>query len=581
MAGAGTYRKQSGCLKWLIRLGVIGAFLFAFRYEFSLVADLIQAGVRLGLQGVTQLTAAPPATPLAEGEHPVQEERPGEVISPTQNLPPAEDLLRQMLFIAFNLIGCFGLAYFLVYILSSSVIPLAPDAERWEMFRRFYRYLRGWRFPVLQVREAKLEPDLPVERPASGGVALVDLSSAIVLEQQRLSKSAKFPLTRVRGAGVVFVDPGEKLRSLVSLRKQRRRSQQVLAYTSDGIEVKTDLTVTFTIGQPASIIKVAYQGEPYYYNLRVLKVDPLTGKITAIVDELDEEDKRAVHEYAQRFLTFLDHSARLEPEEPASELPPFQVDEERIKSAVYYFARNTSDGNIEQWSDLPMQVAVETFRHIIAQKRFDDLYLADQVDIFAFRDEPPGKFPLLTEVKPEFFRRMRYRGVVSFQFVHHLKGRSPVEGLRLDNRAFRVSPVQALPPAPGASMVLRERGIKIIEADFSEVVPTDEKITLRRMENWRARWQQQIELYRKDLEQQAAKIRDEARSAKLNEMVRRLLAYLQQEDFTGDPLLQQIVQTLEEILDASITRKLTPEDTIRLVNTLQVRATSDGKTKKS
>ncbi len=581
MASPGTFRKRSGCLIWLIRLGVIGAFLFAFRYEFSLIADLIQAGVNLGLQAVAQLTSAPQATPLAEGEQPLQNERPIEKVSPTQNLPPAEELLRQALFIAFNLIGCFGLAYLLVYILSGSVIPLAPGMERWEMFRRFYRYLRGWRFPVLQVREAKLEPDLPVERPANGGVALGGLSSAIVLEQQRLPKFAKFPLTRVRGTGIVFIDPSEKLRSLVSLRKQRRCSQQVLAYTSDGIEVKTDLSVTFTIGQPASVVKVAYQGEPYYYNLRVLKVDPLTSKITAIVDELEEDDKRAIHEYAQRFLTFLDHSARLEPEELTSELPPFQVDEERIKSAVYYFARNTYDGNIEQWSDLPMQVAVETFRHLIAQKRFDDLYLADQVDVFAFRDEPPGKFPLLTEVKPEFFRRMRYRGVVSYQFVHHLKGRLPIEGLRLDNRAFRVSPVQALPPASGTSMVLRERGIKIIEADFSEVVPTDEKITVRRMENWRARWQQQIELFRKDLEQQAAKIRDEARAAKLNEMIRKLLAYLEQGDYTGDPLLQQIVQTLEEILDASTTRKLTPEDTIRLVNTLQTRVTSDGKTKKS
>jgi hypothetical protein len=581
MAGPGTYRKRSGCLKWLIRLGVIGAFLFAFRYEFSLIADLVQAGVKLGLQAATQFAPTPQSTPLAEGEQPAESGVPAEEVSPTQHLPPAEDLLRQSLFITFNLVGCFGLAYFLVYIISGAVIPLEPGTERWEMFRRFYRYLRGWRFPVLQIREAKLAPDLHAERPASGGVALVDLSSAIVLEQQRLSRSAKFPFTRVRGAGVVFIDPSEKLRSLVSLRKQRRCNKQILAYTSDGIEVKTDLTVTFTIGQPASVIKVAYQGDPYYYNLRVLKVDPLTSKITAIVDELEEVDKRTIHEYAQRFLTFLDHSARLEPEEPASELPPFQVDEERIKSAVYYFARNTNDGNIEQWSDLPMQVAVETFRHIIAQRRFDDLYLADQVDIFAFRDEPPGKFPLLTEVKPEFFRRLRYRGVVSFQFVHHLKGRSPVEGLRLDNRAFRVSPVQALPPAPGASMVLRERGIKIVGADFSEVVPTDEKITLRRMENWRARWQQQIELYKSELEQQAARIRDEARSIKLNEMIRKLLAYLQQEGYAADPLLQQIVQTLEEILDASTTRKLTPEDTIRLVNTLQTRVVSDGKTKKS
>lgn len=487
---------------------------------------------------------------------------------PADALPLLDPWLRPTLFMLGSALVYLVVVVVVSRVVSGAVLPLPAGGQPWSLTWHFLGTLLGLQVPVLHVREGEISPPLVRGENGSGGIALVDACSALVLEEIT-HKPQQAPRLRVCGPGVIFIRPKEEVRGTVSLRNQRRIAQKVLAYTSDGIEVQSDVRVVFSISQPPPVIKVAYAGEPRFTNLRVLKVDATSGKILELSDELEEIDKRSIHEYAQQFLTFIDASAPLEDEDRMVDVPPFPLDEERVIAAVCFSGRNSADGESVPWGDLPLQVAVELFRRLMAQWRYDDLYLSPTADVFTFPEEAPGTFPLLQEVKPEFRRRMIYQGVVSYQFVYHRNGRPIVPGLRLDRRAFRISPVQPLPVVPGAGMLLRERGICVLEAAFAEVTPTDEKVLMRRLETWRTRWQHEVEAYTQNISDEVKRIREEARAAKLNNLVRVLLGHLHQQDYADEPLMRQLGQTLEDVLEALSTRGMTSEGTTQLVQTLE------------
>ena len=270
-------------------------------------------------------------------------------------------------------------------------------------------------------------------------MALVDLNSALVIEKQRDRRSHKKtaieeqsttgglipPMASVSGPGLVFLHHGEKLRGVVSLRKQFRMLQNTLGQTSDGIEVRTIVFTIFTLGQPANVIQVAYIGDPFPENLQVVQIDAKTHKVKAIRDELDAQDKEEIHSFAQSFIYYVEPNSPLALGDKVQDYPPYLVDDQRILSAVYSRARNVSDGQPDSsWSDLPVMVAAETFRNLISRYTYDSLYLP----------EDPTTFPLQNEVKPAFLRQVRYMGVMSYQFIQRVSGEPLEVGQRVDHR---------------------------------------------------------------------------------------------------------------------------------------------------
>ena len=365
---------------------------------------------------------------------------------------------------------------------------------------------------LLIVREGERQNDVVLR---GGGVALVDLDSAVVIERQRdhlrrwsAEAEGQSPtigtmpfMCRVCGPGLVFLRRGERLRGIVSLRKQFRMLQKTLGQTSDGIEVSTTVFTIFSLGQPANVVQVAYTGEPAAENLRVIQIDAKSHKIKSIRDELDEQDKEEIHRFAQGFIYYVEPNSPLELRDKVSEAPPFLMDEQRILSAVYSRARNVSDGQPDSsWSDLPVMVATETFRNMISRVPYDALYFP----------EDPAKFPLQNEIKPAFLRQVRFMGVMSYQFLQRVNGEAPEVDQRVDHRQFRISSVQDLK----GSKILRDHGIKIIHTGFSELVPTDPQVKQQRLEFWRARWQQQADIIRADLDLEVMRLRNRARAEK-------------------------------------------------------------------
>ncbi len=486
--------------------------------------------------------------------------------APVAGFPPLEDALHISLFIALNGLVVLCFAGLMFYWIAGTVHPAQNNQEIYRLFPRLVRFIFGQRHLLVAVMEG--EPHGEIDKAK---IAVVDLNSAVVIERQRDRHSRKKldsqgspasagpapALARVGGSGLVFLGRGEKLRGVVSLRKQFHMLQNTLGQTSDGIEVRTVVFTIFTLGQPANIVQVAYLGDPLPENLRVVRIDNKTRKIKGFSDELDDQDKAEIDRFAQDFLYYVEPNSPLAFDGKASDAPPYQVDDQRILSAVFSRARNVSDGQPDSgWSDMPVMIAAEIFRNLISRYSYDSLYLP----------EDPVKFPLQNELKPAFVRQVRYLGVMSYQFIQRLNGEPPEVDQRVDHRQFRISSVQDL----RGSKVLRDRGIKIVHAGFSELVPTDPQVKQQRLEYWRARWQQQADLIRADTDLEVMRLRNRARAEKQREMSEQLTEILHSSNYSEEALTLRIFQVLEDAASDPNTRQFLPKDTINFLRSLRL-----------
>ena len=435
----------------------------------------------------------------------------------------------------------------------------------------------GQEVPVIWVKEGRIEPKLSQDEGLSGGMALVDLDSAIVLERQwkkslfgwvapgKNRTASPFKLSRVRRNGVTFIKWNEKLRGVVSLRKQFRINMTAKACTSDGIEVQARVFTIFTLGQPATVIKVAYVGELRPENLRVIQVDEATRTIKSIQDDLDAQDRQEIHSYAAAYLDTRKTAgqanrllnAHLAPAESHKEYPPFLVDEERISAAIYYQGRGVGDDQPKVWSELPLYIATEVFHNVVAQVKYDDFYAPE--------DKNPDNYPIMKVYKPAFAKELRYMGVMSYQFIHRRDDQPPEVGQVIDNSHFYVAEVQKLV----GSKVLRDCGIKLIHAAFSELTP-NELVKQQRLDNWRARWQQKAERVKADAEREVMQVRALARAEKQREMVMKLSEIMKSSDLSEDALTLRVLQVLEDVAADPNTRQLLPTATLDLLYNFQL-----------
>lgn len=474
--------------------------------------------------------------------------------------------------VGLNLFGIAALGAALLIWSGSVILPAGSPVEQKQAARLLWRFLRGSQPAVGFIREGQLTDPGSEVAGKQPRVLLVDLSSAVVLERELMVtrwlqsatlQPAELPgralgrheSARVAGPGLVFLRRGEKLRQAVSLRKQARSLPGVRAYTSDGIEVETSVSVQFTLGQAPDVLKVAYLGYTQD-DLRVLIVDEATRKIKAIADDLDPEDKAEIHTFAQRFLMSGEAVPQIEPAVRGNEYPPFAVQEDHILAAVYSQARRAGEDRIEVWTELPPLVAAEIFRNMLSQVTYDSLYLP----------EDEVNFPLQSEFKPRFVRQMRMSGVMSYQFVHRLDGQFPAPDQRIEARSFRIAPVQDL----HTSRVLRDRGIKVIQAGFSELRPTDPAIRQQRLENWRARWQRDTAIVRANQDLEAARVLNQARAEKQKEMITKLSNILQSSAYSEEALVLRIFQALEDVTTDPAARRILPRDTINMLSNLRL-----------
>jgi hypothetical protein len=358
-------------------------------------------------------------------------------------------------------------------IISQFVLPVQTMAERQHVLRHFISYALGSHGPIIFVKEGKLVARKEeLSRFFAEGVALLDSSSAIVLERAYAphwwfarQQPGSVPLVRAAGPGIVFIQPGERIVATLDLRRQSR-SATAKALTRDGIEVSANVSVTFGLSY-----------EP----------PPASQADDALLDEMKERNR----------------PARL-------------FDPDRAFRSVYGTA--LGEKQPVAWTELPVSVAVETFRNLLAEYTLDSL----------FQPTAPGAYPY-----GDFQARV----------------------------TARVKEAQ----------VLADRGLIIFTVGVG-ALKLPREVVNQRVRNWQARWQKaviqnyaagkeqaiqtqgrwQIEAQDNILETLKAKLEQAASPAAKRALALALITALQRA--TADPLTRQLVpkenlRTLESLPD--------------------------------
>lgn len=511
--------KRSGRLRWLIILGVIGGLIYIFYFEINFLIDL----GRTLIQG-----------------------------SPVAGFPDINQAIRVILFFLMNAVFGSVILVWSFHWMASALFPLQNNHQVNQFVKSFLKSIIKNPGSIIFVRKGKLSDTN--DRNGGEGI-LVDLESAVVLESQRFHKQQKNnpdPVqsisatgsvkTKVLGTGFHYLERSARIRDAVSLRNQIRTQSNVLCQTIDGIEMSANAEVIFTLGMEPDICHVFYDGEQTAENILILEIDPITRKIQAIKDELDEQDKQEVHDTAQRFLFMIEPSSPLVFHPENHQPPPYLVNEARITAAAYSRARNVNDRQLaSRWSDLPAMVAAEVLRSLIARYTLDGLFLP----------EDPLYSPWQSELNPEFFRRLRNSGVLAFQFCYRLDGSLPDLGQRVDHRTYRISTVNNLK----GSKTMRDRGIKVVDASIKEMTPTDPNVHQQRLHHWRTRWQQEADEVLTGRDQELTSIKNSSRKKSLLELVSRFSVRIENSEVSEQELSDQLIQELDEIAINLIDKK--------------------------
>jgi hypothetical protein len=374
----------------------------------------------------------------------------------------------------------------------------------------------------------------------------------------------------VEGAGLVFTGTQvhlvrqryeERVRGFVDLRPQFRLNSEVHGYTRDGIEVVTNVFAVFSIGELPEILRVTYVGEEIAENLRVVQLnaekDPQNPRrriqlVSSLVDELDPDDKQEIHAY----LSNCSGMARpLRQVRRQSRNSPFVLDPERAFKAVVSEAIDEPQNTTIGWNELPVMAATEVFRNLLARNAYDQLYQPLSND--------PSVYPI-QNLQANVSAQVRNLGVLAVQYVRS-KNRQPLqEGQRWVENELVLLPAIEL----RNTKLLRDRGIRVRLAGFTELVPNDE-VRRQFLENWASRQQSEAEIILADHELQAMRIRNRARAMAQRDMVFTFSQILNTGKLSQEALTLRIFQELENLATDPGTRQLLPGETLEMLRALR------------
>jgi hypothetical protein len=386
-------------------------------------------------------------------------------------LPPWPSLLNWF----FDFVAFFVTLLTALAIISQFVLPVQSPGERRQVFNHFMNFVTGQAGPVLFVRDGQLVGAKDEVRRYGHGVALVDSVSAIVLEQAAARnvqpqaetagedrgnpQSGQRDLARAAGPGVVFIRPGERIVKTLDLRRQAR-GLQVQALTGEGIECSAYVSVTFGLDPDPDRLRTSQppSGE------RVMPTDAFNARSAF----------RAVYGMA------------LGEQQPV------------------------------EWTDLPVTVAAECFRIVLAEYCLDDLF------------EP---------TRPAFYPFKQFKDRI--------------------NATVKAAPV------------LAERGIAVYSVGVPELKLPREVVN-QRVRLWQAHWQKVTIDREAAVEQQAITTYRHRQTKAQTQLLRDLQKLM---DGNPDPVAREalwrmLARALQRAAADPLTRQKLPADTLRALDTL-------------
>jgi hypothetical protein len=483
------------------------------------------------------------------------------LLRPNAAIPPWGDILRALLVLGFCFLAGYLLAFNLtLHALLTFILPVRTRRERRESFNRLLAHLSNRDAPAIFVRDGTTDASQDELESTEPGIVLVNVNSAITLERKFRAAGRKpenvEKRTRVCAPGIVFTESNETVTGMVDLRPQARSKTGVRGYTLDGIEIQTNISAAFTLGQPPEVILVSYAGEPAYKFWVVLLQARSSDspRVVRLVDELNETECNQIFTFQRRLAglgAWIAPPPEIDLKVPRALKPEFN--RERAFKAIYSQALDPH-GTISRWSDLPVEVAANVFRDLLSREKYDSLYELNE-----------QRHTRLEELQEKFKRVMQLEGERSFQLVARLDGNPLEDGQPWIEAEMVRYPTQAFT----SGRFLRDCGIKVGSAGFSEPVPVDPQILQQRLDNWRAYWERQTKIDRAEQEYQASQILTNARSQRQAEMVRSLSKILNNKAYTSEAIAIQLFQTLDDAARDPATRRLLPQEVVEILDHLQ------------
>ena len=491
-------------------------------------------------------------------------------------LGPSAQFITSLLVLFECLVTFFVIYTTFIFWLAQFILPVTQWRDRgpaaWRLF--LFSFFKG-RFhgPAVFIRDGATDSDRSEFEKGGPGIAFVDLRSAVTLNSRPRSKKDRTPIdferpqkahfdektntyvsnVRVAGPGLVFVEDHERITGWVDLRKQSRTRKGVLADTRDGIRVRTDISCTFTIGEPPDILDVCLGGEDGK-QVFVIEWDtsmPVAYKrIKSLSRDLDERDEQEIYHF------LINHR---DPSNVQADVPnsgfPYTLDEGRVEQAIYFQNLKTdpmpsSDLEFRKWSEVPEDVVTEKFRILLSQQPYMKLY----------SPEDPSNFPL-QDLKKKLTRQVRNTGLLAYRIVVLREG-----GIPETERLYFTSEFAFYPPRKLVRMdILRDRGIKVLSANFGELEPVESSVRDRLIESWRSVKQKEADLKVADSSLEIARIKNQARVRAQQSMIYHLTQVLENQEYPREALAMLIYQELEAAAANPETRKLLPADTLSLL----------------
>ncbi len=181
-------------------------------------------------------------------------------------------------------------------------------------------------------------------------------------------------------------------------------------------------------------------------------------------------------------------------------------------------------------------------------------------------DSPEPVYYLYDTFKPEFRRKVKEMGVLSYQFVQRKDGRMPTRRryYSIPMNTYFWDVVELHNPKP-----IRDRGIKVIEAGFSDFKPIDSTIPDQRFDSWRAQWQKETELTNAEYDLEIMREMNHARAHAQREIIYNLSQIFKLPGYTQDAMAIRIFQALESAAANPATNRLLPRDTVDMLRNFQ------------
>jgi hypothetical protein len=303
------------------------------------------------------------------------------------------------------------------------------------------------------------------------------------------------------------------------------------------------------------VIELAYQSDRRNKNLRPIFTRRV-GKDLIEVKTLGEEelnpmDLAEAHEYA-RIPNRKQDALKYKEVDPLRSEPEF--DEERVFNAVYTQARKAQE-HVESWTELPVRIATEIYHNEMSRINYDDLY-----DL----QSPSNDSCPLLKFKRRFHNQVRNLGLLWYRVVfHHAL-------IPLKDGIYNESDLLVSPYLPFTTPhLLRDCGIKVIFASFSDPQPVSSEIYQQQLASWLAKWELDTQKRRSAKEQDAIRIRNYAGVMARHDLTQSLAQIFEREAGNDEIIALHILQTLEEMAANSKIQSLVSNETISLMNGLR------------